>query len=1072
MRTVRTNDFFVSGGTLPLDSASYIQRDCDKVLFNALRESRYCYVLNTRQMGKSSLSVRVLADLESAGWKTVSIDLTQMGGRNVTPEQWYAGLASEVGRALGIRAEVLQYYRDQEAVGPMRRFFAALRDVVLEHFEQPVTICIDEIDATRNLPFDTDEFFAGIRECFNHRVVDPAYQRLTFCLIGVAVANDLIRNQTTTPFNIGERIYLADFTLAEMRKLELPLGPNARQVVERIHFWTDGHPFLSQSLCSAIWNDEGLQTRNEVDRLVRDTFLGPKARDRNVNLADVANRVLNSAPVDADSDGFRADVLSTYQKILAGRVVSDDEANRTVSVLKLSGLVRSTGGRLRVRNRIYERVFDRAWIRENMPGQEVARQLQSFRRGLVRATVVYGLVLAAVAILGLATWNSERKATAARAALDREVYVADMNNLRSFEEDGDEARIAEILERTRNSPYRGFEWGYWLNRLHDSKEEYSLDYFAPGKRERGVLSRDNRSICLIDDLTLTASVVDRVTKKLVRTVPLRSRDEVMATHIGFVIVNYDTNPGTVTELLTGKLVSTFGGSHVGFEPQSSQEDSDFLLIRERGPKGLAPDNLTLWNVTTGKRVFDYTVGSSLSLTQVMYSNDGSRFLMCENRDGLTNVRVSVWNTSTNSKIDEFTLPARSMVLNISTDGSQVIYTDGTNALGGRNTLFHQAVFRRSLVAGENPVAARFADKDRAIAVMDGTGTVSVEEYPAGRSMGSRFNVWNLSSSMNGGLLVTSSSSVRVIDVHQVVAASVISRGFRVGRDGLGHIIVFGVSPRWLLQLTDPTLSPIRYYGEKPGLRMYTYNGRWALIVDQRKHVAWLNDTSGRYPDVQIVKVPVNFSCGLQRDTMAIYVPQSGEINGLSAIDGSLRWSYRLPDPRTNGVWVTPDGKNVIAFSGGKYVVVLDARTGKLRGVLEPHNLRVSNLTFTSDGAAFFTFGADGRVTLWDIATLTQRMEFRGNTGQRVTSADLSPDGRRVVTTTEGGSWLIYDAATGVLLTTVKATVGPLRGALFTSDGKRLVTVGADDVVRVWQSLDRDPSVRVPVDAAFLKGIKR
>jgi len=43
---------------------------------------------------------------------------------------------------------------------------------------------VDEIDAVRSLPFSTDEFFAAIRECYNRRTTDPAYERLTFCRLG------------------------------------------------------------------------------------------------------------------------------------------------------------------------------------------------------------------------------------------------------------------------------------------------------------------------------------------------------------------------------------------------------------------------------------------------------------------------------------------------------------------------------------------------------------------------------------------------------------------------------------------------------------------------------------------------------------------------------------------------------------------------------------------------------------------------------------------------------------------------------------------------------------------------
>jgi len=45
-----------------------------------------------------------------------------------------------------------------------------------------------------------------------------------------------------------------------------------------------------------------------------------------------------------------------------------------VGSLKLSGAVCPESGNLRVRNRIYARVFDQKWIVEHMPDAELRRQ--------------------------------------------------------------------------------------------------------------------------------------------------------------------------------------------------------------------------------------------------------------------------------------------------------------------------------------------------------------------------------------------------------------------------------------------------------------------------------------------------------------------------------------------------------------------------------------------------------------------------------------------------------------------------------------------------------------------------
>src|SRR5262249_34215832 len=86
-----------------------------------------------------------------------------------------------------------------------------------------LVIFIDEIDTVRSLGFSTDEFFAAIRECYNRRTLDPELNRLAFCLLGVASPTDLIRDVRMTPFNIGRRIELTDFTGAEAAPLAIGL---------------------------------------------------------------------------------------------------------------------------------------------------------------------------------------------------------------------------------------------------------------------------------------------------------------------------------------------------------------------------------------------------------------------------------------------------------------------------------------------------------------------------------------------------------------------------------------------------------------------------------------------------------------------------------------------------------------------------------------------------------------------------------------------------------------------------------------------------------------------------------
>ena len=291
--TPAETSFYIIGGTLPLDAASYLERAADRELQGALRSGEYCFVLNARQMGKSSLSVRTMARLQEEGVQTVYLDLQRFGGASVTSEQWFLSLLVETGRSLGLRPECMVYWQANAELTLVRRFFGALRDVILEHTEGPLVIFVDEIDSIRSLPFSTDEFFAAVRESYNHRRQDPVYGRLTFCLVGSATPSDLIEDRRTSPFNIGQQIELRDFTEEEIQPLTQGLGrPKAEALLERVFYWTNGHPFLTQSLCDEIAQNPDTQSARQVDKLVEELFFEVKARERNVNLSDVSNRIL------------------------------------------------------------------------------------------------------------------------------------------------------------------------------------------------------------------------------------------------------------------------------------------------------------------------------------------------------------------------------------------------------------------------------------------------------------------------------------------------------------------------------------------------------------------------------------------------------------------------------------------------------------------------------------------------------------------------------------------------------------------------------------------------------------
>src|SRR5262249_2540243 len=332
--------FFIAGDVLPANTRSYVPRPADQDLSSGVLDGAFCYVLAARQMGKSSLMVRTASRLRERGIRIAQVDLRTV--RSASISEWYLDLLVRVQYDLGLKTDARAWWRARTGLDASQRFIEFLHDVALKEIAGAIVLFIDEIDAMLALDF-RDEFFAAIRALYNARESDPADQRLTFVLLGVATPTDLIRDPRRTPFNIGRAIKLQEFTYDDAEPLRQGLEwrypTQADRILRRIFYWTNGHPYLTQKLCKAAAETQNVITWDDaqVDALVKANFFGAPA-DRDPNLTFVRSKVLGAPEAE------RRQMLELYSAVYSGQNIVADESSPVQNHLELYGLVRIAKG--------------------------------------------------------------------------------------------------------------------------------------------------------------------------------------------------------------------------------------------------------------------------------------------------------------------------------------------------------------------------------------------------------------------------------------------------------------------------------------------------------------------------------------------------------------------------------------------------------------------------------------------------------------------------------------------------------------------------------------------------------
>lgn len=303
----------------------YVERTADAQIKRIILEmARPGYILVARQMGKTNLLLHTKELLQDARNIYVFVDFSTMSGYS---EQECLNTLID----LTIEANFSIFAKAEDEIGELRqkptykaiRMFNRELRILLQYVDKIVFI-LDEIDALTRTEY-SDKIFSLIRGHYYANANFPELKRATYILSGVIEPKDIIKDPNISPFNIGEKIYMGDFTREEFQKLinnSDYLSKCNIDIVDRLYYWTKGQPRMSWDLCNTTERTH-VTSCEEVDNLVQKMYL----------------TTYDLAPIDSIRDKVKADSelrdALIQLSIDKGNSLSDDVKSK----LYLSGII-------------------------------------------------------------------------------------------------------------------------------------------------------------------------------------------------------------------------------------------------------------------------------------------------------------------------------------------------------------------------------------------------------------------------------------------------------------------------------------------------------------------------------------------------------------------------------------------------------------------------------------------------------------------------------------------------------------------------------------------------------------